>query len=62
VMSAGSMGSRRRSITGWRDKLIEGGMAALAGKQERQAERELTKRVRELERRSERPGRMVSDY
>ena len=35
---------------GWRDKLIEGGMAALAGKQERQGERELKKRVRELER------------
>jgi transposase-like protein len=35
---------------GWRDKLIEGGLSALAGKQERQGERELRKRVRELER------------
>ncbi len=35
---------------GWRDKLIEGGLAALAGKEERRGERELKKRVRELER------------
>jgi len=34
----------------WRDKLYEGGIAALAGKDERQAERELRKKVRELER------------
>ena len=34
----------------WRDKLYEGGIAALAGKEERQAERELRKKVRELER------------
>ncbi len=34
----------------WRDKLLEGGREALAGKDERQGERELRKRVRELER------------
>ena len=34
----------------WRDKLYEGGIAALAGKEDRQAERELKKRIRELER------------
>jgi len=35
---------------GWRDKLLEGGLATLAGKQERSGERELKKRIRELER------------
>jgi transposase-like protein len=34
----------------WREKLCEGGLAALAGKEERQGERELRKKVRELER------------
>jgi transposase len=34
----------------WREKLLEGGQAALAGKDERQAEKELKKRIRELER------------
>lgn len=34
----------------WRDKLLESGREALAGKAERQGERELRKRVRELER------------
>jgi len=34
----------------WRDKLYEGGIAALAGKEERGAEKELKKKVRELER------------
>jgi transposase-like protein len=34
----------------WRDKLLEGGKAQLAGKDERQGERELKKRIRELER------------
>jgi transposase len=34
----------------WREKLLEGGQAALAGKDERQGEKELRKRVRELER------------
>jgi len=34
----------------WRDKLIEGGLAALVGKDERHAEKELRKKVRELER------------
>jgi len=34
----------------WRDKLLEGGKVALAGKDERQAEKELQKRIRELER------------
>jgi transposase-like protein len=35
---------------GWRDKLLEGGKAELAGKEERQSERELKKRVAQLER------------
>ncbi len=34
----------------WRDKLLEGGRLALAGKDERQGEKELQKRIRELER------------
>jgi transposase-like protein len=34
----------------WRDRLIEGGLEALAGKEERQGERELRRRVAELER------------
>jgi transposase len=34
----------------WRDKLCEGGVVALSGKEDRQAERELKKRIRELER------------
>ena len=34
----------------WRDKLLEGGQEAIAGKDERQGERELRKKVRELER------------
>ena len=34
----------------WRDKLLEGGAPALNGKDERQAEKELRKRIRELER------------
>lgn len=34
----------------WREKLLEGGRAALAGKDERQAERELPRRIAELER------------
>jgi len=35
---------------GWREKLLEGGRSALAGKEERDGERELRRRVRELER------------
>ena len=35
---------------GWRDKLLEGGLAALAGKEERVGERELRRRVGQLER------------
>lgn len=35
---------------GWRDKLLEGGRLALAGKDERQGEKEMAKRIRELER------------
>ncbi len=35
---------------GWRDKLLEGGKLALTGKDERHGEKELQKRVRELER------------
>ena len=34
----------------WREKLIEGGQLALNGKDERQAERELKKKIAELER------------
>ncbi len=34
----------------WRDKLLEGGALALNGKDERAAEKELQKRIRELER------------
>jgi transposase-like protein len=34
----------------WRDKLLEGGRAALAGKEERSGEKELKRRIRELER------------
>jgi transposase-like protein len=34
----------------WRDKLLEGGKLALAGRDERAGEKELQKRVRELER------------
>jgi transposase-like protein len=35
---------------GWRDKLLEGGMVALAGKEERSGEKELRRRIAELER------------
>jgi transposase len=34
----------------WRDKLLEGGKQTLAGKEERASERDLKKRIRELER------------
>ena len=34
----------------WREKLLAGGREALAGKEERQGERELERRVRDLER------------
>jgi transposase-like protein len=34
----------------WREKLLAGGREALAGKEERQGERELKRRVRDLER------------
>ena len=34
----------------WRDKLLEGGREQLSGKEERQGERELKRRVHELER------------
>jgi len=34
----------------WRDKLLEGGAAALAGKEERSGERELRRKIAELER------------
>jgi transposase len=34
----------------WREKLLEGGREALAGKEERSGERELKKKIRELER------------
>ncbi len=34
----------------WRERLFEGGLAALAGKEERRGERELRRKVAELER------------
>ena len=34
----------------WREKLLEGGKLALAGKDERAGEKELAKKIRELER------------
>ncbi len=34
----------------WRDRLLEGGREALAGKEERSGERELRRKIRELER------------
>lgn len=34
----------------WREKLLEGGREALAGKEERSGERELKEKIRELER------------
>ncbi len=34
----------------WRDKLLEGGRVALAGKEERTGEKDLKRRIRELER------------
>ena len=35
---------------GWRDKLLEGGREALAGKEERSDSKELRRKIRELER------------
>jgi transposase len=35
---------------GWRDKILEGGRTALAGREERRGEKEMQKRIRELER------------
>jgi transposase-like protein len=35
---------------GWRDKLLEGGRTALAGKEERLGEQELRRKIAELER------------
>jgi transposase-like protein len=35
---------------GWRDKLLEGGREVLAGKDERNGEKELRRKIRELER------------
>jgi transposase-like protein len=43
-------GSSETLYYGWRDKLFEAGREALAGKEERQGERELKRRVRDLER------------
>jgi transposase len=37
-------------FSAWRDKLLEGGREALAGKEERSGERELRRKVRALER------------
>ncbi len=38
------------ALLGWRDKLLEGGREALAGKDERNGEKELRRKIRELER------------
>jgi transposase len=38
------------TLYSWREKLIEGGREQLSGKEERQGEKELRRRVRELER------------
>ena len=35
---------------GWREKLLEGGREMLAGKEERSGERDLRRKIRELER------------
>ena len=35
---------------GWRDKLLEGGRQALAGKEDRQGDKELRRKIAELER------------
>jgi len=35
---------------GWRDKLLEGGLTALSGKEERRGEKELRKKIAQLER------------
>jgi transposase-like protein len=35
---------------GWREKLLEGGREALAGKEERNGEKELRRKIRDLER------------
>lgn len=35
---------------GWRDKLLEDGLTALAGKEDRQGEKELRQRIGQLER------------
>ncbi len=45
-----STGSRRRSTYGWRDQLLEAGRERFAGKEERAGERELRRKIRELER------------
>jgi transposase-like protein len=34
----------------WRERLVEGGLVALAGKEERQGERELRRKIAQLER------------
>ena len=49
-MSVASTGSPRRSYYGWRDKILEAGREALAGKEERSGERELRRKIGELER------------
>src|SRR5207244_2225115 len=45
-------------FSSWREKLLEGGREALAGKEERSGERELRRKIRELEtlERRKRPG------
>jgi transposase-like protein len=53
--SAGAGGLREHGISEtlyytWREKLFEGGLAALAGKEERGDLKELRRRIRELER------------
>ncbi|MGH9917349.1 MAG: transposase, partial [Nitrososphaerales archaeon] len=38
------------TLYNWRDKLLEGGKSALAGKEERTGEKQLKRKIRELER------------
>lgn len=47
--SAASTGFGETLYYGWRDKILEAGREALAGKEERSGERELKRKIGELE-------------
>ena len=49
-MSAASTESPRPCNYGWRDRILEAGREALVGKEERSGERELRRKIGELER------------